>query len=169
MSATQPLSPWQWLVIPMLLCIVATVIFAVPLRIAGLRAPEPVFPVILAFAWAMIRPSMMAPFFLLLLGVFLDAFWGGPMGLWPVSLLVPYGAVLSARTLLVGQSQLMLGFWYGATVGLAMGAGFLLTALDAHATPSLVAVGWQMLATVLLYPFAYGLIDRFEDADVRFR
>jgi rod shape-determining protein MreD len=153
----------------MLLSVAATVILATPLRIAGLRAPEPVFPMILAFAWAMIRPSMMAPFLLLLMGVFLDVFWGGPMGLWPVSLLTPYGAVLSARSMLVGQSQLMLGIWYAASVGLAMGTGFLLTAVDAHATPSLVAVGWQALATILLYPFAYGLIDRFEDADVRFR
>jgi rod shape-determining protein MreD len=30
-------------------------------------------------------------------------------------------------------------------------------------------VGWQFLATVVLYPFADRLIDRFEDADVRFR
>jgi rod shape-determining protein MreD len=41
--------------------------------------------------------------------------------------------------------------------------------LDSLAMPSLIAVFWQFLATVLLFPFAQSLVDRFEDADVRFR
>ena len=47
--------------------------------------------------------------------------------------------------------------------------GFLITQLDARATPNLLAMLWQFLATILLYPFAHRLIDRFDDADVRFR
>jgi len=38
-----------------------------------------------------------------------------------------------------------------------------------RAAPGLVGVAWQFLATAILYPFAHRLIDRFEDADVRFR
>jgi rod shape-determining protein MreD len=41
--------------------------------------------------------------------------------------------------------------------------------LDTQNAPSLVSLAWQFLATVILYPFADRLIDRFEDADVRFR
>jgi rod shape-determining protein MreD len=41
--------------------------------------------------------------------------------------------------------------------------------LDNRSMPSLIPVGWQFLATVILFPFAYRLIDMFEDADVRFR
>jgi rod shape-determining protein MreD len=41
--------------------------------------------------------------------------------------------------------------------------------LDSLAMPSLLAVFWQFLVTTLLFPFAHRLIDRFEDADVRFR
>jgi rod shape-determining protein MreD len=37
------------------------------------------------------------------------------------------------------------------------------------ARPSLLALGWQYLATLILYPFAHRLIERYEDADVRFR
>jgi rod shape-determining protein MreD len=35
--------------------------------------------------------------------------------------------------------------------------------------PNLIAVGWQFLVTAALYPFAHILIERYEDADVRFR
>ena len=40
---------------------------------------------------------------------------------------------------------------------------------DAKSQPSFVAMGWQFLATVLLYPFAHRLIEMYEDSDVRFR
>ena len=59
--------------------------------------------------------------------------------------------------------------WYAAAVLLALGSGYLFTMLHAQSSPDLISVGWQFLATVVLYPFAYRLIDRFEDADVRFR
>ena len=169
LAAARPLSWWRWLGAPMLLCVAATVVFAAPLRIVGLQAPEPVFPMVMAFAWPVIRPSVLAPFCLMAMGLFLDIFWGGPMGLWALSLLIAYGVVLTARSALVGQSQAMLLFWYGATAALALGAAFLVTMMDVHAKPSLVAIGWQFLATLVLYPLAYRLIDRFEDADVRFR
>jgi rod shape-determining protein MreD len=35
--------------------------------------------------------------------------------------------------------------------------------------PNIFGVCWQFLATAALYPFAHRLIERFEDADVRFR
>jgi rod shape-determining protein MreD len=41
--------------------------------------------------------------------------------------------------------------------------------LDAKSTPGLFALGWQFVATIVLYPFSHRLIDMFEDADVRFR
>ena len=63
----------------------------------------------------------------------------------------------------------MMWAWFAAACAIASLAGFLFTRLDARASPSLIAVAWQFLATILLYPFAHRLIDRFEDADVRFR
>ncbi|MDP3660126.1 hypothetical protein [Phenylobacterium sp.] len=163
------LAPWEWIGAPMLQCVALTILFAVSLKVFGLRPPEPVFAMWPVFAWAMIRPSILAPFAVLLLGLFLDAFWGGPTGLWAVSLLVAYGAVLAARNMMVGQSQPMMLFWYATVTALAFGAGYLISAVKTQTYPSLVAVGWQFLATIVLYPLANRLIDRFEDADVRFR
>ena len=56
-----------------------TILFGIPLRVFGLQLPEPVFPMAAAFAWAVIRPSVLAPFAVLLMGLFLDYFWGGPI------------------------------------------------------------------------------------------
>ncbi len=169
LSAARPLNPWRWLALPALICIGATMLFAAPLRVFGLQLPEPVFAMVPTFAWAVIRPSVLVPFGVLLLGLFLDSFWGGPTGLWGLSLLAAYATVLLMRNMMSGQSRAMMWAWFAGATGIAMLAGFLFTMLDSLAIPSLVGVLWQFLATVLLFPFADYLVDQFEDADVRFR
>jgi rod shape-determining protein MreD len=168
-QAHRPLDSWRWLAIPVVVCVLATLLAAIPFRFLHMRLPEPVFPLILAFAWAVIRPSILPPVLLLLLGLWMDLFWGGPLGLWSIGLLVAYGFVLFTRAMMTGQSRMMMWAWYAATCGLGMLSAYLLTMLDALVTPNLFATFWQFLVTALLYPFAHRLIQRFEDADVRFR
>lgn len=169
MTAARSLAPWRWLGIPLVQALGLTVLFGVPLRVFGLQLPEPVFAMWPVFAWAVIRPSILAPFAVLFMGLFLDLFWGGPSGLWAISLLVAYGAVLGVRPMMVGQSQPMMAFWYSATTALALGTAYLVSMMKGAGAASLVAVFWQFLVTILLYPLADRLIDEFEDADVRFR
>jgi rod shape-determining protein MreD len=169
MSAARSLEPWRWIGVPMLQVLGATILFGIPLRIWGLQLPEPVFPMAAAFAWAVIRPSVIAPFAIVMMGLFLDVFWGGSLGLWALCLLAAYGLVLSARSMLAGQSRGALWAWYAFTTAAAMGVGVLVVAVKDSNFPSVVSVAWQYLATIVLYPFAHRLIEMFEDADVRFR
>jgi rod shape-determining protein MreD len=169
LQSTRPLDPWRWLGVPALVAIVATIVFAIPIKVFGLQLPEPVFPMVLAFAWAVIRPSVIAPFVLVLLGLFLDLFWGGPVGLWGVSLLASYTVVLASRSIMTGQSRPMRQIWFAGATGLTMLVGFLIASVISLAVPNLLAVFWQFMATTVLYPFAHRLIERYEDADVRFR
>ena len=169
MSAARPLQPWRWLGVPMLQALAATVLFGLPLRAFGLQLPEPIFPMAAVFAWAVIRPSVLAPFGVLAMGLFLDLFWGGPLGLWALCLLIAYGAALAGRSMVAGQNRAILWGWYGVVTATAMVAGYLFVMLDSRSTPGLVPMAWQFLATILLYPFAERLIELFEDADVRFR
>lgn len=168
-SAARGLSPWSWLGVPMLQVMAVTFVFALPLRFWGFSLPEPLFAMPVVFAWAVIRPAMLAPPAVMVMGLFLDLLWGSPVGFWAVCLLLPYGLVLGGRTMLAGQGQLMMWLWYAATTGVALGTGYLFTMVETQVAPDFISVGWQFLATVILYPFAHRLIDRFEDADVRFR
>lgn len=168
-GGARTLEPWRWLGVPMLQVMGATLLFALPLRVWGLALPEPIFALPVAFAWAVIRPSVLAPFGVALMGFFLDLLWGGPLGLWAVCLLIAYGVALGGRAMLAGQSRGMMWAWYGVLTALSMSAAYLFTMLDAKGMASPLSVFWQFLATVILYPFADRLIERFEDADVRFR
>ena len=170
-SSTRPLSPIGWLGAPMLLCIVSTLVLSTPtpIRLFGFGLPQPVFPLAFAFAWALIRPSVLPPFALLILGLFLDVLWDGPQGLWPLCLLATYASVLLLRPLITGQDLLFMWAIYGAATALAFGVGFVLMAMDTGGAVSLVAIAWQYLWTLLLFPFTWRFIERYEDADVRFR
>ena len=168
-AATRPLNPMRWLGFPVLACVIGSVLLATPVRAWGFQLPEPVFALVPAFAWAVIRPSVLPPFALLALGLFLDTLWGGARGLWPLCLLAAYAPVLMMRNNLAGRSYWVLWLTYAAACLSAFTAGFLFMSLDAGAAPSLIAIGWQLAVTVALFPFAYMLIERYEDADVRFR
>lgn len=169
MSQARTLDPWRWLGVPLVQALAATLLFGIPIRLWGLQLPEPVFPMPVVFAWAVIRPSVLAPVGILIMGLFLDLFWGGSLGLWALCLLIAYGVLLAGRSMMAGQSRTMLWIWYGVVTGIAMASGYLFIMLSDKSMPNPISVGWQYLATVVLFPFAYRLIDMFEDADVRFR
>jgi rod shape-determining protein MreD len=165
----QALQPWGWLAAPALLSVVATVLLSAPVRIFGFGLPEPVFPLVLAFVWPVIRPSLLGPVVLLLVGLFLDLLWGGPLGMWALCLVLVYLAALVARSLILGQDGMVLAGWYVAGLILAFFCAYVITTLDSRAAPSLLAVFLQLAFTAALFPLARYLIERFEDADIRFR
>src|SRR5262249_19820504 len=125
LSQARTLDPWRWLGVPLVQALVATILLGVPLRLWGLQLPEPVFPMPVVFAWAVIRPSVAAPLGILIMGLFLDLFWGGAMGLWALCLLIAYGIVLAGRNMVAGQSRTILWVWYGMVTAIALLAGYL--------------------------------------------
>lgn len=163
------LQPSQWLFLPALVAVLATILLSVPLRVFGLGLPEPVFPLALAFAWAAIRPSILGPILLFCLGIFLDLFWGGRLGLWGLSLMSAYGLALGGRSLMAGQGGAVMGGWYLAACALGLWVAYVFATMVAHEEPNLFVVVWQFAWTLGLFPAVYWLVDRFEDADVRFK
>lgn len=154
---------------PALIAIALTIVLATPVKLFGMTLPEPVLPMVLAFAWPLIRPSMLAPAVLFVLGLFLDIFWGGTLGTWPLALLTVYAVVLGSRNLLAGQETRVLFVWYAICTGLAFILAYLVVSLDAGRPPSLLALVLQVLPTLLLFPLADWMVQRFDDGDVRFR
>lgn len=168
-QAARPLDPWRWLAAPAALSILLTLLLGLPFRLFGLQLPEPVIPMVCVFSWAVIRPSILSPIVILVMGLILDLLWGTPTGLWPLSMLIGYGLTLVMRNMMMGQSRPMMWGSYVVVCAISLGAAYLFTMLAFQAAPNLLGALWQFIATALLYPFAHRLIERFEDADVRFR
>ncbi|MEQ7155812.1 hypothetical protein [Brevundimonas aurifodinae] len=154
---------------PALIAIALTIVLATPVELFGLTLPEPVLPLVLAFAWPLIRPSMLAPGVLFALGLFLDIFWGGTLGTWPLALIAVYAVVLGSRNLLAGQETQVLFVWYAICCAIAFFLVYLVVSLDAGQAPSLIALLLQIVPTLLFFPAADWMVQRFDDGDVRFR
>lgn len=167
--AVRVIGPVQWIVIPALVTVAVTILLATPVELFGLNLPEPVVPMVLAFSWPLIRPSITAPLVLTLLGLILDVLTYGPLGLWALALLAIYAVVLASRSFLIGQDTAVLFAWYAACCGLAFLMAWLVVTVIARNPPSILALIGQVVPTLLLFPFADRMIERFEDGDVRFR
>jgi len=166
--APRVISPWDWLLAPALLSVTLTVVLATAFQPFGLYLPEPVSPLVLAFAWPLIRPSYIAPLVLGALGFFCDLFWGAPLGFWTLSLLIVYGVLVATRTYIIGQEWLVV---FGVWVLTELAFFTLCTAfatLDAGAVPRLWGVFEQMLATTILFPFVVYMMEKYLHADARF-
>lgn len=167
--AVRVVGPMQWIVYPALIALAATIVLATPVKLFGLTLPEPIIPMTLAFAWPLVRPSILAPVVLTLFGLFLDLFLYAPLGLWALALLGIYAAVLASRSFLLGQETRVLFVWYVACVALAFLMVYLIVTMAAGNAPSILALLGQVIPTLLLFPFANAIVERFDDGDVRFR
>lgn len=167
--AVRVVGPMQWIVYPALITAAVTFVLATPVKVFGFSLPEPIIPMVLAFAWPLIRPSVIAPLVLMALGLFLNFILGGTLGLWSLCLLAIYTVVLASRSFLIGQDTAVLFVWFAACCGLAFLLAYLITTVIAGRPPSLLALVGQVVPTLLLFPFADRMIERFEDGDVRFR
>lgn len=167
--AVRVVGPTQWVLLPTLAVAVVSLILATPVKLFGFSLPEVVLPLTLAFAWPLIRPSVMGPVMLFVLGVYLDLLWGGPLGLWSACLLAVYGGVLASRSFLAGQETRVLFAWYAVCTLGAFALAYLIVAIRAGNPPSLLALFWQVIPTLLLFPVSAWLIERFDDGDTRFR
>jgi rod shape-determining protein MreD len=162
--------PLDWVGYPAVLCILLSIAFATAVRFpGGAQLPEPIFPILLAFAWPLIRPSMIGPVILLALGLFEDLLLGTPLGLWALTFLGVYAGILGTRHLIVGQDFRVLFGWWAGAVSCAYMASYLVICLDDSGAPSVIDATLQLGATLALFPFANNLVQRFDDGDVRFR
>lgn len=152
----------RWILVPALVCLGATLVFATPIRIGGLSLPEPVFPLAAAFGWAALRPSVTAPAALVGLGLVLDALWGAPFGLWPTCLLLAHGFTLSLRRVLAAEDAPVLWLWYALACALAFAAGEGIVRLLSGVWPNLFGMGLQWAVTALLFPLAGWMMERYQ-------
>ena len=167
--AARVVGPWEWIIVPALVVLAATILLSVPFQPFGFDLPEPVCPLILAFTWPLIRPSYIAPVVLGALGLYLDFHWGQAIGFWTLNLMLVYGGLILARTWIIGQDWVVIFGLFLLTELLFFGVGVLFITLDTGMVPRLWGVVEQAFATTLLFPFVLYLLEKYVHSDVRFQ
>jgi rod shape-determining protein MreD len=130
-----------------------------PVSFLGGLVPPPLLVLMPLYFWAVVRPDLMTPFWIFVLGVLQDLFSGGPPGVWAASFLATYALIDNQRDMLASLSGV------GAIVGFAVcvlvccGCAYLIVGIYYWHLPPLAPMMAELAMTVFVYVFAVFLLS----------
>jgi rod shape-determining protein MreD len=138
--------------LPVTLSLLLVALANLPLSLTGGLLPAPILALASVYFWLIVRPDLMPPVAVLLIGFVEDLVSGGPVGLWSAGFIAAYTFTDRQRDVLEGLSSLgtLIGF-AGAVCIAALTAYVLAWAVILHAPP-LPPLLLECVMTVLLYP-----------------
>jgi rod shape-determining protein MreD len=150
-------------VIPFLFAVLCAIVANVPVSVSGGIVPPPVLALMPIYYWCLVRPDLMPPFAVLIIGILQDMLSGSPPGVWTVAFVAAYALVDRERESFAGLSGVgaILGF---AAAMLAAGAtAYAVVAFYYWHLPPAGPILIEIAVTVIFYiPIALlmGLIHR---------
>src|SRR5262249_21351130 len=99
--------------LPVMLAVFAVIFVNVPVSVTGGLIPAPLLALCAVYFWSLMRPDLMSPVAILIIGLLEDLLSGGPPGLWAAGFLAAYTFTESQRETLAGLSGI------GAVIGFA--------------------------------------------------
>lgn len=141
-------------IIPVGLAILGVLVANFPISVLDGAVPPPLLALMPLYFWAIVRPDLMSPFWVFLIGVLEDLFSGGPPGVWAASFLAAYALIDSQRDMLAGLSGVgaIMGFAFTALT--ACGTAYVIVGVYYWHLPPLAPVLAELAMTVFLYVFA---------------
>jgi rod shape-determining protein MreD len=140
------------LLTPVLLALLFVVIANLPVSVTGGLVPAPLLALAPIYFWVILRPNLMPPIAVLLIGLFEDLLSGGPPGIWATGFLAAYGLADRQREVFGGLygAGAILGF--AAAVFTAAGAAYALASIVYWRPAPLAALLLESVVTIILYP-----------------
>ena len=144
---------------PLLIGLLLVIVANLPVSFTGGFLPAPALALAAVFFWAMVRPSLMPPWAVLVIGLAEDLLSGGPPGLWATGFVAAY--------VLIDRQRKAFGELYGAGTLLAFSGVVLVAGAVAYVLASiiylrLVPIGpllLEIIVTVILYPLMERPLD----------
>jgi rod shape-determining protein MreD len=128
--------------LPVLTAIFLVILANAPVSFTGGLLPAPALALAAVYFWVLVRPDLMPPFAVLLIGLLEDLLSGGPPGLWAGGFLAAYMLTDRQRETFAGMTG------WGALVAFA--GAMLLAAATAYSLACAVYLRWAPLPPLLL-------------------
>ncbi|HEY4115545.1 MAG TPA: rod shape-determining protein MreD [Rhizomicrobium sp.] len=77
-------------IIPLFCALVGVVVSSIPLSLSDGRIPPPLFALMCIYFWSLVRPDLVPPGVVFVIGLAEDLLSGGPPGLWTASFIITY-------------------------------------------------------------------------------
>ena len=138
--------------LPFVSAALLVVLVNLPISVTGGLFPSPMLALAAIYFWSLVRPDLISPFPVLILGLLEDLLSGGPPGLWAAGFMAAYAVVDRQRENLAGLAGPAAMAGFAAIMALAAAATYALTLVVYQRLPPLAPVLLAGLITVVLYP-----------------
>ena len=138
--------------LPALSAVLLVMLVNLPVTLTGGLFPAPLLALTAVYFWALVRPDLMPPYLVLVIGLFEDLLSGGPAGIWATGFMAAYALVDRQRENLAGLAGAAAVLGFGAAMALAATATFVLTWIMYMRQPPLAPLLLASVFTVLFYP-----------------
>ncbi|HEY2032217.1 MAG TPA: hypothetical protein VGH02_00885 [Rhizomicrobium sp.] len=128
--------------IPFLCAVLGVIASNMPVSIFGANVPPPMFGLMPIYFWCLVRPDLMPPFAVFIIGVLQDLLGGGSPGVWTLSFVAAYAVVDRERDSFAGLAGV------GAILGFAV--ALLIAGVTAYATIAVLYWHLPPVASILV-------------------
>jgi rod shape-determining protein MreD len=139
-------------ILPCLSAVLLVLSANLPVSLSGGILPAPLLAITAIYFWGLVRPDLMPPFAVLLIGLMEDMFSGGPPGVWATGFMAAYGLVDRQRDNLAGLAGIFAVVGFAAAMALAAFATYTLTWIMYLRVPPVTPILLTSVMTVLFYP-----------------
>lgn len=137
--------------LPLACGLLGALIANIPISVLGGVVPPPLLALIPVYFWCLVRPDLMSPAAVLVIGLTEDLLSGGPPGVWTLSFVLTYALVARRRDSFAGLSGLVAVLGFAAAAAFACAVAWVLVAgLRGH-MPPIGPIVSQLAMTVLFY------------------
>ena len=138
-------------VIPFLCAVVCAILANVPVSVSGGIIPPPVLALMPVYYWCLVRPDLMPPFAVFLIGILQDLLSGSPPGVWTVSFVAAYALVDRERESFAGLSGVGAILGFAAAMLTAGATAYAVIAIYYWNLPPLEPILVEIAVSVIFY------------------
>lgn len=139
-------------VLPTLSAVLLVMLVNLPVSVTGGLFPAPLLALTAVYFWALVRPDLMPPVVVLLVGLLEDLLSGGAAGVWATGFMAAYALVDRQRESFAGLVGAAAVLGFAAAMALASAATFVLTWIMYLRQPPVAPLLLASVFTVLFYP-----------------
>lgn len=142
-------------VTPVSLALLGAMIANLPVSISGNHVPAPLLALMPLYFWALLRPDLVTPIWVALVGLTEDLLAPGPPGVWALSFLAMYAFVSRERDVLAGLTGFPALMGFASAAFITCGTAYLTESfLNLRRLPVVPTVAELAITIVLFVPFA---------------
>lgn len=137
--------------IPFLCALLGVIASNIPVSVFGALVPPPMFGLMPIYFWGLVRPDLMPPGAVLVIGILQDLLGGGPAGVWTLSFVAAYAVVDRERDSFAGLAGIGAILGFAAAMLVAGAAAYGITAALYWRLPPVAPIVVEIAISVVFY------------------